>query len=318
MADRLSFGDLFGVLRRHWLSFAVVGVAAVLLAWIFSGTTFIKPRFRSTATVYPVNLTSYSEESRTDQLLQLLESNSIRDSLIARFHLAERYHVDTTAKGWRFVLFNLVKERIDISKTRYESVQIEVEDEDATTARDMVQAMLDQTDRLARRLQREKSQELLVIARGNLDRAQHKLDSVERRLDTLRAGGLLNYDGQTKELVKGYVKMLTSGASNAQKDEVRGMMRTMEEKGGEFRLLMELSNIFRADYSKYLSDYEQLQVDVSKMLTYTNTVIHPEVADHKIFPVRWLIVAVSLVSALFLCFLFYAYNDLSGGRQPRP
>ncbi|HEX2616338.1 MAG TPA: Wzz/FepE/Etk N-terminal domain-containing protein [Flavobacteriales bacterium] len=319
MRDRLSFGDLFSVLGRHWKSFALVGLAAIVLSAIFSGPSFITPRYRSTATVYPVNLTSYSQETRTDQLLQLLESNSIRDSLIARFDLAKRYKVDTTGNGWRFNLYNTLLDRLDISKTRYESVQIELEDEDPAMARDMVQSMLDQADQLARRLQREKSQELLVIAKRNLDRAKGKLDSVEVALDTLRAGGILNYDGQSRELVKGYVRMLNSGASQGQKDEVRRMLKELEDKGGEFRLLMELSNIFRADYAKYLADYEQQQVDVSKVLTYTNTVIHPEVADRKIYPVRWLIVVIGTVSALLLCYLFYAYKDLStDGAAKRP
>ncbi|MFT3886472.1 MAG: hypothetical protein QM724_13925 [Flavobacteriales bacterium] len=317
MPERLSFGDLFAVARRHGRSLAVVGVVALVLTIVFSGPAFIRPRFLSTATVYPVNLTSYSEETRTDQLLQLLESNSIRDSLIARFDLAKRYDVDTSRNGWRFLLFNIYGDRVEIGKTRYESVEIEVEDEDPVIARDMVQAMLDQADRLARRLQREKSQELLVVARGKLGHAKAKMDSVEQRLDTLRAHGLLNYEGQSRELVKGYVKMLGSGASNAQKDEVRGMLREMERQGGEFRTLMELSNTFRGEYSKYLGEYEQLQVDVTKVLTYTNTVVHPEVADHKVFPVRWLIVLVGVVSALLLCFLFQAYRDLSPGNPAR-
>lgn len=311
MRDRLSFGDLFAVLGRHWRSFAIVGACAVVLTAILSGPTFITPRYLSTATVYPVNLTTYSQETRTDQLLQLLESNSIRDSLIARFDLVNSYDVDTTANSWRFSLYNKLLARMDISKTRYESVQIELEDEDPVKARDMVQCMLDQTDQLARRLQREKSQELLVIARNNLARAKNKLDTVEQALDTLRAGGILNYDGQSRELVKGYVKMLSNNAPQSQKDEVRRMLKELEEKGGEFRLLMELSNIFRGDYSRYLAEYEGQQVDVSKVLTYTNTVIHPEVADHKIFPVRWLVVAVGTISALLLCFLFHAYKDLS-------
>ena len=96
MREPLSFASFFQLLVERWRTFAVVGGVAALLAAVFSGPTFIKPRYRSSAIVYPVNLTSYSQETRSDQLLQLLESNSIRDSLIRLHRLPEHYGIDTT------------------------------------------------------------------------------------------------------------------------------------------------------------------------------------------------------------------------------
>jgi hypothetical protein len=91
----------------------------------------MEPRYKSSATVYPVNLNSYSIETRTDQLLQLLESNSIRDSVIKRGSgCRSQYEIDTAANGGYFALLQRVHERVEISKTRYESVQTRVVDED--------------------------------------------------------------------------------------------------------------------------------------------------------------------------------------------
>ena len=74
--DDLAFRGPLNVISEHWKTIASIGLFALIISAIFSGPTFIKPRYRSTATVYPVNLNSYSIETRTDQLLQLLESNS--------------------------------------------------------------------------------------------------------------------------------------------------------------------------------------------------------------------------------------------------
>ncbi len=311
MSSELSFSGFFAVVRRKWRVFAVVGLLAVVLSTVFSGPLFITPRYLSTATVYPRNLNSYSVETRTDQLLQLLESNSIRDSLIARFDLARHYEVDTNAVGWRFRLYNEYNDRVEIGKTRYESVQIEVTDEDPVLAQRMVLTMLEQLDLLARRLQREKSAEVLRIAERALANEKHKLDSVENRLAVIRnETGLLAYESQTEELTKGYVRMLSRpGASKAQLDEVRAMLKELEERGGEFRHLTALSNMFRQNYDRLLTEYELVVNDVTKELTYTDVLIHPEVPDKKVYPIRWLIVLVSVASALFLTFVLLVWRD---------
>lgn len=289
----------------------LVGLLAVVLSAVLSSSYFITPRYLSMATVYPVNLTPYSSETRTDQLLQLLESNSIRDSLIAKFDLAAVYEVDTTSAGAYFSLYNEFKERVAISKTRYESVMIKVLDEDPVRARDMVSAMLHQADELARRLQREKSQEVLTIAERAMLNEEVKLDSVEARLSVLRQNsGLLAYEGQTEELTRGYLLMLsTPGISQARMDEVRAMFKNLEEYGGEFRALTDLSNKFRNNYDRLLTEYELVVNDVTKELTYTNVVVYPEVADKKAYPIRWVIVLVATASALFLCFVLLMWRE---------
>jgi len=52
----------------------------------------------------------------------------------------------------------------------------------------------------------------------------------------------------------------------------------------------------------YLMEYE-------KNITYSNIVEHPIVADKKSYPVRWLIVAFSTVSAVFMSLLIFLLLD---------
>jgi capsular polysaccharide biosynthesis protein len=305
MAGEITFGRYAEVARRNWKTLAGVAVVAAVVAAVASMPMFMPPKYMSRATVYPVNLNSYSIETRTDQLLQLLESNSIRDSLIQRFDLGTVYEMDTTKDGGYFALYNEFNDRVEISKTTYESVRIEIVDEDPRRARDLVNANL-----LARRLQREKSYELLAISERSLVHARMKMDSVEARLDTLRKNeGILDYYSQVKELTKGYMRMIESGAPKAKLDEVQGLIRDLERNGGEFRELSELSNLFRSNYDKLLTEYERVVNDVTKELTYTNVVVYPEISDKKVYPVRWLILLLSVVSTVFLTYLLLIWRD---------
>ncbi|MCB0764211.1 MAG: hypothetical protein KDB84_05875, partial [Flavobacteriales bacterium] len=57
--------------------------------------------------------------------------------------------------------------------------------------------------------------------------------------------------------------------------------------------------------------------DVTKELTYTNVILYPEVSDKKVYPVRWLIVAIALLSSLALCFVLLAWRHGAGHRPTR-
>ncbi len=310
MPEPLDFKPFSALVRRHPRLFAVVGVGSAILATVLSGPSFVSPRYLSRAVVYPVNLAPYSVESTSDQLLQLLQSNSIRDSVIARFDLVKHYGIDTTFIGWRHDLNSLYSDRVVLGKTRYESVEIEVTDEDPVIARNIALDVVHQGDLLARELQRRNSREVLVIMRSALSATKQKIDSVESGLNALRSEhGMPEYGSQAKELTKGYVKLIVNNGSQAQRSELSGLMKDMEEKGGEFRTLSELNKLLIKDYSKNLAKEQQVLIDVSKELTYSNMVVYPEVPDRKDWPVRWVIMVIAVVSALLFCYVLVFLRD---------
>jgi len=309
MDSALSFERLWGTVVRHWRLFAGIAALAAVASIIFSSPAFITPRFRSSAIVYPVNLASYSIEPTSDQLLQLLESNSIRDSLIRLHHLAEHYDVDTTVAPGRFYLEAEYREHVSISKTSLESVQIEIEDEDPATAQAMVKDLLDQADKLARRLRREKSEEVLRIAQREMALVRHKLDSVDARLDTLRARtGLLDYNAQTGEVTRGYMRLLSTG-SPAARGEARQLLDALGAHGGEFLTLTELARNYRDQFVQKQIAHERVLTDLDKVLTYTDVLVYPERADKKVYPVRWAIVLASVASACLLCLVLVMLRE---------
>ncbi|MCC6841242.1 MAG: hypothetical protein IT230_13875 [Flavobacteriales bacterium] len=299
----LHFRPTLALVQRHWRLFAGVTALAIAISAVLSGPAFIKPRYRSQAVVYPVNLNSYSIETRADQLLQLLESNSIRDSVIARFNLADHYRIDTAASEGHAALYGMYRERVSINKTRYESVDLQVTDEDPVLARDMALEVLRQANLLARRLQRHSSAELLEVFRLGAANTRERMDSVETRLDTLRkAHGLLDYTAQTEEFSKGYARALAANAGQA-KLAMEERLRGLEDHGGEFLRLTLLNELLVEEYGLLQEKERQALLDVNKELTYTNLVVYPEVADKKVYPVRWLIVATSVVAAVLLCYI---------------
>ena len=90
--------------------FIILAIAA-LFAIVFSTPFFITPLYKSTAIIYPTSSNSISkvlisttyqsekdimnfgEDEQTEQMLQVLNSNRVRDKVIERFDLMNHYDI---------------------------------------------------------------------------------------------------------------------------------------------------------------------------------------------------------------------------------
>jgi len=287
--------------------FMIVTAAALIVSFIFSSPFFIKPKYKSFAIAYPANLTPYGTESAAEQLMQLFLSADVRNQVIKKFDLAKRYEIDTTSKGGVEALIGTYESNVTISRTQFESVEIKVLDEDAKVACDMVKEIIKAMNLKARALQRDKSKEVLLLYTNELNYKKKQLDSINDILNDLRQNyQILDYNSQAKELMKGYVKGLGKGKPNS---EISQMMKNLEEKGGEYYSNIRIYDELLKGYSKAKLDYDEIWKDMNKELTYANMVTYPSVSDKKAYPIRSLIVAVSVVSADLFLFLIIVFLD---------
>ena len=287
--------------------FIIVTVAAIIVASIFSSEMFIPAKYKSFAIVYPSNLTPYGHESPAEQMMQLLESADIRNSIIKKFDLCKRYEIDTTAKSGKSSLIATYESNVSISRTQFESVEIKVLDTDPQIACDMVKEIISALNLKARNLQRDKTKEVLVVLTNELNYKQHQLDSINDRLNELRNKyQILDYKAQSKEVLKGYVKSLGNGKGSK---EINEMMKNLEEKGGDYYSSVSVYDELLKGYSVIKLQYDETWKDFNKELTYTNMVTYPSPSDKKAYPIRSLIVLISAVSANMFLFLVLVILD---------
>lgn len=294
--------DILQVAMKRKFHLLGVAVVAILIGSIISSEWVIKPKYGSTAILYPSNLIPYSEETPSEQLLQLFQSSDVRARMISVFNLAGHYNIDTTSKSARTRLLLAYDENVDIRKTEFESVKIDILDTDPVLAARMVDSIIHFVDLKARALQRQKTGEVVLIFKEQLIHKQKQMDSLEVALKTLRTKyGLLDYKAQTKEVTKSYMKTLGGSRSR----ELDTIINNLQDKGGELVSATELLDKVRGDYSDIQSEYDKALSDLKKELTYSNVVTKPFVADTKSYPVRWLVVLVFLASSLALAFILF-------------
>jgi len=298
----------FGKWRWHLL---IVFAGSIVLSAIFSGPAFIEPKYKSYAVIYPSNLIPYSSETATEQMLQLFRSDELRDSIVVRFDLINYYKINSSKEHYYSTLIRKFNENVTIKKTEFESVLVEVLDRDPVRACEMVKEMINLFNRKVRAMHRQKSEEVLVITTGQLLMKEHQIDSVSNLTKELSSEySIIDYKAQAEEVTRGYLKTIDGGgASHINSKGVEQLKKNLEEKGGDFILLNDILEGLIEQYIEIKTEHEIALRDVNKELTYTNIVSSPIPADKKVYPIRWLIVFISTLSAMFISMKVIMYFE---------
>jgi capsular polysaccharide biosynthesis protein len=294
--------DLIKLLIKWKIHLVIIVIISVILAIIFSSPWFITPKYKSSAIVYPANISPYSEETETEQMLQLLQSMDIKDSIIKKFDLPKHYKIDSSYKYFYSTLIYEYGQNVIINKTPYESVEIEVLDKDPRIACDMVNSIIDFYNIMVRKMHNDKYTEVIKMFKSQLINKRKRIDSLEVMLKDLSTKyGLIEYGSQSLEVTKGLLKTVYgSNAASINTKEVLKLKNNLQEKGGGLITLTEMLVNENKEFSILNVEYEQVLRFYTDELTYANVVSKPFPSDKKAYPIRWLIVVLSAMVTLFL------------------
>ena len=299
------------VIWRRKFHFIIAGVIAVLLSAFFSGPKFIQPKFKSTARIYPTNIWVLSEESETEQMLEIINSRDIKLKMFDAFALDQVYKINRNDPHYMTYMFDIYNKNVNASKTKFETVEIKVMDYEPHRASDMCDSIIRFYNRKVREMHKAKDWEMVEISRKNLEKKYAELDTLVTELDVVRKEyGILDFKRQVEKVTEGYMNALASGrASSPDAKKIQELYNNLAEKGTKTRImearfdyLMNSIDSLTNLHDVHLSEYE-------KDITYAHVVEYPVPADKKSYPVRWLIVAFSTISAVFLVLLVFLILD---------
>ncbi len=309
-----NFFDNQRILTLIWkrkVHFVIVGIIAVLLSAIFSGPTFIRPKFKSTARVYPINIISMSEESETEQMLEILNSNDIKLRMFDAFNLSDVYNIKKEDPHYLSYMFDIYNENVNTSKTEYETVEIKVMDYSPERAALMCDSIIHFYDQKVGDMHRAKNFEMVQITQRELNKKRKEYDSLKVQLDQARKkSGIFDFNGQAPEITRGYMNTLANGrGSSSDGQKIERIYGSFAEQGSEISWLEEENRSTIAEIDSISKVHEVYVMEYEKDITYSHVVEHPIVADKKSYPVRWLIVAFSAFSAVFMALLVFLVLD---------
>lgn len=291
----------FSLLVKWWKQLLVVAIVAAGLSALFSSPLFIAPKYRSFAVLYPANIIPMGTETETEQMLQVLDSDNIRDSVVSLYNLYDSYEIDPAKVAAKSQLIKEFQSNVTFRKTEYESVIIEVLDTDPVQAHDMVNSIIFFFNRKERLLQKEKAMELVEILTEQVSKKKVEMDSAEAVLAGIRRQyGILDYSLQTEYATERYLEVISTPGRRSSAKEIEPLLEALKEKGGDFVALNEHLWRIRGSYNDLKEQLEAAQRDVEKDLTYCNVIVNPVVSDKKAYPIRWLIVLISVAGTILV------------------
>lgn len=292
---------MFKAIYRWKWHVIIITVVAAVCGVIFSGPAFITPLYESEAVVYPSINDPYSDETFTEQMIQVMQSNEIMDSVVKDFDLMEHYRISSGYKYWKTALISEYRENVRVSRTPYDAVVVKVLDKDPEIACAMVNDIVRLFDQKLQRMQKSKSLQAMKMYEYSLSHQEKFIDSLRDRLNTIASEyGVISVPEQSKEVSKAYI--------NGGNDKAKELKKNLETYGPEVIALTEriVSESEVYSYTKY--EYEEFVRHYNTELSFTNIVSEPYVSDKKAYPIRWVVVVLCglgacLLSALVACLI---------------
>ena len=302
---------ILSVIWNRKFHFIIIGIIAFVLAFIFSLPVFIQPKFKSNARIYPSNLFELSEESRTEQMMEILSSRDIKFQVIEAFGLDTVYEIDKEDPMYNTYMLMEYDVNVSMNKTKFETVEIAVLDKDRQRASDMCDSIIHFYNQKVKELHSLKVFEVVKLSEEMLNRKSHELDSLLIRVNDLRTQtGILNFNAQVKEVTRGYMTALANNrGTSSDTKEIKKIYSNLQKFGAdsyvtEKRMAKTLSVV---DSLKFL--HEELLIEANKNITYSHVVEYPVPAEKKAYPVRWLIALATVASAVFVALLIFLVLD---------
>lgn len=275
--NNLSLIQLIYKWKWHLL---IITVIAAICGGIFSGSRFITPLYKSEAIAYPANISPYSDESETEQMLQIINSQSIADSIIEKYDLWSHYGIDRNYQYAKTYMMLEYHEKVKISKTPYDAISIVVNDKDPVMACNMVNDILYYYDKKVGKLHRDKEKDVVVMYEKQLAMKQQGIDSLKKEFSE---------NGSNLDLV-GLISQAGKGGKQSVSDPNTLDLAT--------KIITEGMN-----YAVVHLEYEKELRFMISDLSYSNIVTEPYPADKKSYPIRWVVVTLSALGALLLSIL---------------
>ena len=172
--DNQNLLDTLWKWKKHLI---FVGILAVVSSAFFSSSIFIKPKYKSTARIYPSkNIYVFSDESESEQLLEIISAQDIKLKVIDAFDLSTVYKISKKDLLYQSYILSEFNENVSFKKTEYETVEISVLDTDPKRAAAMCDSIISFLDEKILIMHSIKYVEAAKVAKKEMDLITNQID----------------------------------------------------------------------------------------------------------------------------------------------
>lgn len=355
--DHLQEFNLIGITkaglkyRKHILLISLVGlVGGVILAFV------IKPKYEASTIFYPSanssisksildnnnleELMEFGDEDQTDQMLQILNSDQLKERVISKFDLMNHYQIDKNAE---YAVTKVKKQfagNADFKRTDYLAVKITITDEDPAMAAEMANYVAFIIDSIKTDIQKSRTKQAFDIIKTQYFAKKREMDSLQNVMTKLRAKGIYDYESQSEVLSAAIVKAETQYQEEQARLKVYNQYQsrlpdtTIIRAKGRMEAARAALNILKPrveTFGKYSGDYlendaifekqkeslaelqtkyENALVDYNQTINQKFIVDKAQKPEMKSYPNRLLVIVISVFFAFLIGLFMAVYNEI--------
>ena len=309
--------DLISFLWKNKMPLIIVGLISLLSSSVIS--FMIEEKFESTAALYPTKTSSVSisrnisedqsiskfgEDEEAEQMLQILESSSVRIKVTEKFNLLEHYDIDLNSKFKNTKLKEEYLENINFKRNNNGAVLITVLDKNPDTAALIANEITSLFDKIKNDMIHERAREDFIIKKNKLKKITSQIQDLKDTLSKLSLLGVVSNDSY---------RALTEGFVNAKDLKIKKSFKEkmdMTEKYGSVLMSLQIKfQLFSERHHTLEISYEQALTNINSNISHKFIVEKAYPSEKKAYPIRWLIVIMSTFSSILFAIAVILTNN---------
>lgn len=318
--------DLIVYILKNGKTFTIVAIVAIVLSAIFSGPYFIRPKYKSTATIfasttpsisqaltvednpYRKNIMEFGEEEEAEQLIQILQSDRIKDAIIKEFNLGKHYRLDPKHEEYKKTINYMYGQNIKIKKNEYLAINVNVLDYDADTAAIIANRIVELVDAVNLEVRQQRAKEALIILEDYYKHTNAQIDSLYAKVDGLNKEGIISLELQVERLTEQYAIALRNGNSRGSK-RLKEEIERYGQKSANWYKYDESIELLHENLELTRVQLNNMKVDNMHTMKASFVVNKALPALKKHTPIRWLIVLATLMISMITTLLILYFSQ---------
>lgn len=310
-----DFVWLINVVKKYIVSLCVILVLTIIFSSVVS-LFCIEEKYSSSVIIYPTttnsvskalfaqhvygdDLLEFGEEEATEQLLQVLKSDEIREEIVERFDLYTFFDIDTTQSYHKSIIMKQYQNLFTFKKTKFNAIEITVLTKNAQMSSDIANESLILLDVVMNRIRSKRARQALNILEKRKALLYRARNNILDSLKEYRAHGLISVGHQTERLTEQYAIALASNNVNGAA-RIKKELNTLANYVDFQEMLLRKGQKIENELANMEFEADRLAIDNEYTLENKFIINKAYPADKKSQPVRWLVVFSSLVAVSIL------------------
>jgi len=243
------------------------------------------------------DLLEFGADEQTQQMLQILNSNRIRDKVIDKFNLAEHYGIDPDSKYYQTRMHDRFASNISYRLTEYLAVKITVLDKNPQMAADIANEIAALLDTVKNDLQKERAVQGFKIVEAEYLSQLDQVRKMEDSLTHFMKMGVNDYESQA-EMINRQLAIEIAKGNTRSINALQAKLDILSTYGGPYVSIRDALLYEKKQLSFLKARYEEAKIDAYESMPQKFVVENAFKAERKSYPIIWIIVLLSTMGTL--------------------